>query len=531
MGALIGAFACSSPAPPLSPEPPPGTPRLVILLVVDQCRADYLDRFRPYLTGGLGRLLDESIVFTDAHHRHAYTLTAPGHATLATGTHPSRHGIIANGWFDRASGEEIAAVYDETYDKSPHRLLTSSLGDWLRQAYPAARVFTVGGKDRGAIFLGGAQAEAAFWYDRDSGHFISSDYYPAHEPPWLEETAGTLAPERWFGAPWQPLPETLAAAAELGLEPPDRGLFPNTFPHALGPPLPAPRESFYRSLYDSPFVDALTLRFASILIEKEGLGSDATPDYLGINLAAVDTVGHGYGPDSLEVLDTLLRLDQALGRFLDEVDTAVGLDATVVSLSADHGVTPVPELLQTRGEKALRFGAAETACVQRAWHALREAFGPEEWFTTSFFLDRELMKEKGVDPVRLETVASDALGSCPGIARAWTRGELEAQLPAGTEEEPCAAAYRNAFHPERSPDLLVQVAPHTLTRRGSGTSHGTPYPYDTHVPWLLRLPGGGSARRVETPVSTVDVAPTVAALVGIPAPGDLDGVDRAPLLP
>lgn len=537
--ALALALGCSPAPPPDEAQPPPeGTPRLVLFVVVDQLPADYLVRFEPYLTGGLRRLLDESTAFTETRHEHAMTATAPGHATLATGRHPARHGIVGNGWLDRESGDEIEAVDDDEHGVSPHRLLTDGLGDWMQQRYPASKVFTVAGKDRSAVFLGGKGNQAAFWFDRETGRFTSSSYYPQGDPPWLGTALEPGAGERFFGASWEPLPETLEAAAELGLEPPDRGLFPDAFPHALGGPYPAPRESFFRGIYGSPFLDQLTLDAALALLQEEELGQDEIPDLLGVGLSSLDSVGHGYGPDSIEVLDALLRLDRALGAFLEEVDRRVGLAHTVVTLSADHGVAPLPEIQALRGLPGHRFEATDVVCTQRAWHRLRDRFGDGDWFLSGFYLDREALAEAGIQASAAQSELRAALESCPTVTRAWTWTELLSPEPAdsdpGEAAEPFLRRYRNTFHPARSPDVLVQLQPYTLTRRDSGTNHGTPYDYDAHVPWLLRLPGAdgaAGAAQVTEPVATTDVAPTLAALLGVTPPQEIDGQDRVPLLP
>jgi predicted AlkP superfamily pyrophosphatase or phosphodiesterase len=512
------------------PPVPPGTPRLTIFVVVDQLPADYLVRFAPYLKGGLGRLLAESVVYRNAVHRHAMTKTAPGHATLATGMDPARHGIIDNWWLDRASGEEVEGVDDDELGISPNRLLTTSLPDWLAATYPQARIFTVGGKDRGAVFLGGKKAQGAFWYDDDTGRFRSSAYYRLRQPAWLEGGDGYSKALELFGTSWEPLPETLEAAAALSLETPDRGIFPNDFPHSLGSATPAPRESFFGDLFDSPFVDQLTLGFALEVIEQEGLGKDSVPDYLGVSLAALDTVGHDYGPESVEVLDTLLRLDRQLGFFLDRVDQLVGLDQVLISLSSDHGIAPVPEIHHAATGQGMRFGASETRCIQQLYGRLGERFGAEPWFRTAFFLDRALLAERGVDPKEVEDFSREVLEACPQVQRVWTRHDLLGELPenASPETRLEILPYRRSFHPERSPDLFLQLTPYTLTLRGTGTTHGSPYDYDQRVPWLLRLPDLSLRGQVLEPVATVDVAPTVAALMGLKPPPDLDGRDRLP---
>lgn len=515
-----------TPAPTVAPLPE-DAPRLVLFLVVDQMRADYLERFRPLLTGGLARLLDEGVVFENARHDHATTTTSPGHATLSTGRHPSGHGIIANWWIDREAGEEVYAVENEDEVITPERLLAPTFGDWLKEASPGSKVFTASGKDRAAVLTAGKEADAAFWYDKDNGHFITSEVYskdPAAAYPWLEVFHQDLYPDALFGTLWEPLPEVASRGADFGLEPLDRGLFEDRFPHALGSARAAPGESFYDSLYDTPFVDEYLLRFAEALLDGEALGQGEATDFLGLSFSAVDTVGHDYGPDSPEILDTVLRLDRILGELFELVDERVGLENVVVSFSSDHGVTEVPELLASKGGEGHRFGAAEIACVQRAGKSLRDRFGAGRWVYPGPYLDRALAAERGIDPVELENVLRENLEACPGIARVYTRTELSTGFAEGDYAEgDYASFFVHSFHPERSPDVLVLLEPHVLTTT-TITTHGSAYPYDTDVPWILRLPGVGP-RRITEPARTVDVAPTLAAIIGLEAPEGLDGVD------
>ncbi len=510
-------------------EPPPsGTPRLILFIVVDQARYDYFERFRPLFQSGLARLLDESVVFTNTHHEHAITTTAPGHATLATGRYPSNHGIVNNRWLDRSNGKLVAAVGSPP---SPKSLLAPAFGDWLKSTYPRSKVFAAGGKDRSAILLAGKDADGAYWTRPDNGRFVSSRHYHMFEPDWLGAYHRDFFPHRYFGKAWEPLPAVVEQGQAYGIEMLDSGTVKRQFPHAIGPAWPTPSAGFYSSLIKyTPFGDAYLADFAQALISGQDLGADAYPDYLGLAFSALDKIGHSYGPDSPEVLDTLLRLDRSLGELLAFVDQHVGLEHTLVSLSSDHGVTSVPEILTARGGSARRFGAEETLCLQQTRRLLRERFGEKEWFRMDFYLDRRLIAASGVEPAEIEGEARRLVELCPGVERAWTRSELEAG-GAGAGEEKNRRLYAHSFHHERSPDLMVQLEPHTLPMaRTNVTTHGTPYAYDTHVPWLLRLPSATGAL-VHTAVSTVDVAPTLAGLISVTPPADLDGVDRRSLLP
>ena len=311
----------------------PNAPRLILFLVVDQARSDYLERFRPLLRHGLGRLLEESVVFTDAHHGHASTSTSPGHASLSTGRHPSGHGIVANYWYDRTEGEEVYSVRDGNDVRTPERLLAPTLGDWLKAASPGSKVFAASGKDRAAILTAGHRADAAYWFDDDDGNFVTAPHYGERRPPWLDAFHEELHAARFFGRAWQALPEALDPQGLYDVEPLDEGLFRRDLPRPLGRATLIPDEYFYRALFRSPFLDEYLADFVLALIEGEDLGGDEVTDFLGVSFSALDTVGHGYGPNSPELLDTVLRLDLAVGRILEALDARIGLDRVIVSLS------------------------------------------------------------------------------------------------------------------------------------------------------------------------------------------------------
>lgn len=528
-------------------EVPPGTPRLILFLVIDQGSYPQLERFRPLLTGGLARLLDEGLSFTQMHHDHAITSTAPGHATLVTGVPPSRHGVVANDWFDRESGEWIEAVEHGDVGGSPENLRASSLGDWLQQTYPEAKVFTASGKDRGAIFTGGRDADAAFWFDRETGQWTTSSYYLQAMPSWVDEFHRRRSLRPHFGTAWTPLPETTAVVGTLGVEAVDFRPIEESFPHPLGRPTLVPGESFYRSVYGSPFADAYLAEFALALLDGEELGADATPDLLGLSFSAMDAVGHGYGPDSPEALDTLLRLDRTLEELLEAIDQRVGLEHTVISLSSDHGVMPMPELLRRRGDgEAGRIGVGESLCVQQAGAALEEELGPDPWARSGFYLDRRALDARGIDRQEVEDRLRQRLEECPNVQRVWTASELSRALENGSLEdgfqedgsldaaaEPGTEAhfrrlYAHSFDPERSADLLFQLRPKILASSAIA-NHTGPYPYDTHVPWIMWLPDGRRGEVTE-PARTVDVAPTLAGLLGLPVPDSVTGRDLGELL-
>ena len=311
--ALLGLLA--SCAPP--PEPPPeGTPKLVLLLVVDQMRADYLIRFGHLFEGGLARLMEDGVAFTEAHHDHSATATAPGHASLATGCHPSRHGVIGNYWFDRETGEPGYAVEEG----GPARLLCPGLGDWLKERYGSSRVLSASQKDRSAVMMGGKKPDGAFWYDWQGG-FETSEYYSRTAPEWVSGFNDEKQVDVHFGEAWA-VEELAPEAAELlAIDDTSLGFTDRDFPHSYGGAAVAPGESFYEGLYVSPVLDEHLASFAVRAVYAEGLGEDEVPDLLALGFSALDAVGHRYGPNSREVMDTISDLDQSSARSLRDGET------------------------------------------------------------------------------------------------------------------------------------------------------------------------------------------------------------------
>lgn len=524
--ALLSLLLFTAPAarPQVAADPSPAA-RLLLVLVVDQGRADYFERFRPHFRHGLKRLLDESVRFTAAFHAHAIPRTAPGHATLITGTHPKHHGIIANSWIDPASGKKVNAHDDAKHGVSPAKLLRPALGDALKARSPASKVYGVSQKHRSANLLAGLRGDGAFWIEEETGRFRGSSYFPESDPARFGLPPEKLSGDRYFGSLWKPL-DVDSLLAVKGWFPTDRGFFPRAFPHAFGEATLAPDKDFYVAFSDSPWIDEMTAELALAIVLSRDLGDDDAIDLLGVSFSGVDAIGHRYGPESPELVDTILRLDRILGDFLAAIDREVGLDRTIVTLSADHGVNPIPGALAERGLPARKLYGEDVACFQTAVRALAERHGDDRWVRPGPFLERATLTRRGVAKAEAESLVARRIESCPGVVQAWTPSELA--LPA-SDDNPFHTLFANAYHAERSPDFLIQLEPHFLGWTGEETTHTSAYEYDRHVPWLLRLPGGRE-QRIDTPVATVDVAPTLAELLALPPPAGIDGVSRVPLL-
>ncbi|HXT51788.1 MAG TPA: alkaline phosphatase family protein [Thermoanaerobaculia bacterium] len=527
--AAVSLAGCSRrPLPRRAPPPKPKVAgvRLVMVVVVDQLAWDTLMRFRPALRGGLARLLDAGVTFSDAHHQHAMTATAPGHATLSTGLVPRHHGVVANYWFDRNTNREVYSAEDPVSEEvGPVNLLATALPDWVRQRDPWGRTFTASGKDRSAVMLGGKRPNGAFWFDPEVGGFVTSHRY-RRAPGWVMAfNRRPLLRER-FGTLWQPLPlPPRVDASRLGVVQLQGSGLPTGFPHSFGGASTRPGEWFYEAIYDSPAIDEYLAVFARELIERERLGLDDHLDYLGLSFSAVDSVGHVYGPHSREALDAVLRLDRALGELLTAIEAKVGRNRMLVALSADHGVAPMPERQQRLGLRGSRETPADVACVQSVLRRLDAAYGRRDWFAYDLYLDAMEVARSRVPRPELDRRIVGWLSGCPDVAKVWTRAELSPERQTGNV---MLDLQRASYLPSRSADFVIQWKPWFVDRL-EGTTHKTPYDYDTHVPLVMRVPRV-APHEVRLRVATVDLAPTLASLLGLRLPRRVDGTDRSELV-
>jgi len=512
-------------------------PRLVVVIVVDQMRADYLDRFAANYEGGLRRLRVDGAVFTDAHQDHALTWTAAGHATIATGVYPSRHGLVANEFWDRNLQQAVGSVADSTTalvgldgrtGSSPSRLLRLGLGDWLKSQSSGSKVAAVSIKVRSAILMSGMSPDAAFWVDFRTGQFVTSDYYLPALPAWAAEFNSTGAVNRYNGTEWTKLKAD--AVYDESPWPELAGRDPgqySMFPHLLGTPGEVPDRRFFAAHRRSPYADLVTLNFAQALLEHEDLGRDDVPDLLFIGLSAADYIGHRYGPYSHEIHDHFLRLDGYLGNFFEFLDEQIGPDDYVVALSADHGALPVPEQLAELGVDASRIRPDELVAfvrpvVEAAYARGDIAAMPEIDYQAgpAFQFPGERPSSEALDA--LQRAVAARLLQHPLVEATYTYND---QLRGDIDDDDWAESFGRSFHPDRAPDVTIKLRENQLLRASAtGTSHGSPYRYDTHVP-IVFLGTGIAAGHHTGRVRTTDIAPTLARILEIEAPDDLDGAD------
>lgn len=520
-------------------------PKLVLQITVDQLRGDLprrmIDRFGA---GGFRTLLDSGAVFEAAHYSHAITETAPGHATLFTGANPREHGIVSNEWFDLDQG----VVYN-THDPdhallggvetssgdgtSPRNLLASTIGDeLLLHTAGRARVFAVSVKDRGAILPAGHRGKA-FWYSSRTGSFVTSDHYYEAYPEWVAEWNGRGLAEGYREQSWELLADPASYAAEDDL-PWERGYkyLGRTFPH---PYADDSGRDLYKVLAYTPAGDELVADFAKALLVAEELGADDVPDLLAVSFSSTDYVGHFYGPSSREAEDNLLRLDRLLADLLAFVDERVGLENTVVVLSADHGAPETAEQLAAAGQEG--GWVDSTALLAACTEALRESFGVggellRAHVVPYLWLDHGRIEELGLDAGEVAEVVARAALEIEGIAEAVTREQLlEGDLPRSPLHDRVAAA----FHSGRGGDVYLVTAPHWMIGRGNPSGvlsslHGSPWTYDTFVP-IVFLGGGIAPARVTRAVAPRDIAPTLAAILGTKPPTAATGVVLHEALP
>jgi predicted AlkP superfamily pyrophosphatase or phosphodiesterase len=514
--------------------------RLVLQITVDGLRADLLKRYaNGFGKHGFRYLMQKGTVYTNAQYQHANTETIVGHATLATGTFPSQHGMIGNVWFDRganqlayniedadapilptreqsSTGEQVdpAQKLARTKGRSPKALLVPTFADGLAAYYGGrSKVFGVSGKDRSAVAMAG-KAGKAFWYSTDNGDFVTSRYYYADYPVWVSSWNDQRKAEKYADSEWVLLSDKsnylLAGQDDRPYEADLKG-YGRTFPHRFGG---AGSKLLFTQLAVSPVGDELLLDFSKALINNEQLGQDAIPDYLSISFSAVDAVNHFFGPSSLENEVVIRRLDDTLAELFKFIDATIGLKHSLIVLSADHGMADMPEYMTELGYTAGRLVPQEI--VAQANQA-GQKLGIDEivrfLYRPYIYLDDEKIAAAKLDPVKVEQAIADALTDLDGINLAVSTRSL-----ATVKGNPLIERVRNNQHATRSGDIYIIQEPYWfLFDEGPIASmHGSPWRYDTHVP-IIFSGQGIDAQQIHRLVHPVDVAPTIAALLGMTA--------------
>jgi len=556
----LAPFALSQrrPVPRTNPNDHGKRPRLVLIIVVDQFRYEYLDRFGDLFgTNGIRRLLRDGASWSDANYDHVPTATAPGHSTISTGAYPSLTGIVANEWPDRTTGKKVTSVSDDSvklFDggpkeatASPRRLLASTIGDELRLATnDRSKVIGISVKARSAILPAGCHANAAYWLSMETGKMVSSSYYFKEMPSWVTAFNKTNPADKYFNAKWDRLLPEAIYRQRVGSDSPVWEVVPpakadtNAFPHTINGGVSAPGEKFYTAIDYSPFSNEVILSFSESAIAGEQLGGDDDTDFLSVSFSSNDYVGHRYGPYSQEVMDITLRVDQQIGELLDFIDRRVGLKNTLIAFTADHGVGMIPEHAQALGLQAGRIKTADLLAAIRA--GISAKYNPKQLapdptadyiykyndngvmkdglINGNLYFDRKSLTRDSVSLDEIEEVAGQAAMTVPGVGRFFTRAQLErAQVAL---DDPIARRVLHGFFSERSGDLILVSKPFYYLPTSDLVTHFSPYTYDTHVP-LIMMGGGIVAGRYFQPATPADIAPTLAAVLHIQTPSDSVG--------
>ena len=528
-------------------------PRLVLQITVDQLRADLPTRYYERLgEGGFRYLWENGVVFGNAHHAHANTETIVGHATLATGAHPSGHGMVGNLWFDRETGFTTYNVEDGRYrlltegadvnedaeidptqraarseGRSPAAMLVTTFADELRgSSNGQSKAIGVSVKDRGAISMAG-HSGTAYWFSKASGEFVTSTYYLDRYPWWVQEFNAASPAQRFANTAWELMHDQgtyLFGDSDDREWETDVAGFGRTFPHSFGD---GSSPYFTTWLTLSPAGDELVLDFAKQALVGEQLGKDEITDYLSVSFSSTDYVGHVFGPSSLEAEDNILRLDKALAELLAFIDEEVGLDNTLVVLSADHGGPDTPGYLNSLGIPA-GYVDPESWDREAAIDRIKSRFRIKGELIEAYdhpylYFSADIKKNPKIDQAELEAAVVAELMRFPGVALAVSSSALRSgDLP---DNELYRAVVRN-FHPKRSGDVFLVFEPNWFINDFDGlvvaSTHGSPWNYDTHVP-VVFAGFGLQPAVVQRKIHTVDVAVTLATLLGTKLPSGAVG--------
>ena len=515
-------------------------PKLILQITVDGLRGDMPGRYLDfYGNGGFRYLLEEGLVYTNAQYQHSNLETVVGHSVLATGAFPAAHGMVANVWMDRETGELGYAIEDSDYEmvgasggvdkdseidptqaaaksegRSPRAMLCSTFSDELAVATAGqAKIFGVSVKDRGAITLAG-HAGKAFWFSKKTGEFVSSTYYYDQYPDWVNAWNKNRLADTYAETSWELLNDPASYAYKDTDNRPYETKMPGygrVFPHPFGK---KDGKLFYTLLTLSPVGDDLTLDFAKSLLVNEKLGDDAVTDYLSISFSSTDYINHIFGPASLEQEDNMLRLDRTLADLFKFVDENVGLKNTLIVLSADHGVPEAPEYMAEKGMAVDRLVPSKFD-VEPGIATLKKRFGIGKELIKMYdhpyiYLDHQLIIEKGLDLGEVERAVANEMMKFKGIAVAISSEDMKnGRLP----ESPVIEQIRRNFHPKRSGNVYVLQEPYWFLYTNESlplcTMHGSPWRYDTYVPIIFAGKNIKSAR-VSRLVHPVDIASTLA---------------------
>ncbi|MDX1585528.1 MAG: alkaline phosphatase PafA [Balneolaceae bacterium] len=516
---------------------PEEQPKLIVGIVVDQMKYDYLTRYWEHFgEEGFKRMVNGGYNFANHHFNYFPTYTGPGHAAIYTGATPSVNGIIGNSWFDREANRNVYVVEDtavtavggmgEVGRMSPKHLLSSTFGDELRKVSDKSKIIGMSLKDRGAILPVGHLGDLALWYDDSGGNFISSSWYLQELPEWVQEFNEKGDARRYSKETWN----TLLPLEQYTNSNPDDSPYEGTFQWEEKPVFPhelakAQGDSSFWTVKSSPFGNTLLKDLAISAIENEQLGQDNVTDILAISFSSTDYIGHQYGPHSVEIEDTYIRLDRDLADLFTALDEKVGEGNYLIYLTSDHGVVDVPAELEETGQPGGYFNT--NRATQALLNYLYDTYGKENWIRAlanqQIYLDRELIKQKQINLEEMQDDIARYMLQFEGVLSTNTASNYATE----NYEESLEGMYQRGFQYRRSGDVYIQLKPGWLISSSrTGTSHGSPYTYDTHVPMLMYgwgIPQGGTFKKTEV----TQLAPTLSGLLQIPLPS---GSEAKPLI-
>ncbi len=501
------------------------TPKLVVFITVDAMRADYLPRFARHLTGGLARLYRDGAVFTNGYQDHAITETAPGHSVTLSGRFPVHTGISAN--TAGVNDTTVTLIEASGLGASPFRFRGTTLADWLIAKDPRTRVLSVSRKDRAAILPIGKSKQPVFWY-ASNGKFTTSSYYGSTLPDWVRAFNARGLPASYAGKVWQPLlPDS--AYSEPDSVPIESGGIGFTFPHVES----SSPDTAMRLLPEFPWMDDVTLDFALTGVNALNLGAGPETDVLAVSLSTTDAIGHRYGPDSRELHDQILRLDRSLGVFLDSLFRIRNARDVVIALTADHGLTPYPEVhahdpntgaLRVNIRPLLQKLSNSLAAAGVPGYGLNYTLGVYTGNGFSFDpgvleLDRSALNKAHINRDSLVQAVRAAFLKVPGVARADRISELTQR---DTVNDGISRRWLHMFSNEDKAALVVTLAPYNYWLSSYQAQHGSPNESDARVP-IIFYGSGVKPGRYDEFASVADMAPTLAAIAHVSPQEKLDG--------
>ena len=471
-------------------------PKLIVAIVIDQFRYDYLTRYRAEYTGGFNRLLTKGAVFTNATYNHVPAVTAVGHSTILSGAIPSISGIVGNDWFDSEEGAHVTSVSDsqtrlvggkDAVGASPRRLLVSTVADELKVASGSkSHAIGISLKDRSAILPAGHTADAAYWLDTATGNFVSSTYYVKELPGWARDFNAAHPADRYKGSEW------------------------------LGHKLTADPAKYYTAIESTPWGNELVESFAERALAAEQLGQHEGTDVFTVSFSSNDYIGHEYGPESPEAHDISVRTDRLLDKFMNAVDKQVGPMNVVFVLTADHGAPNLPE---ANAARKMPGGRLEPTLIRdTVQNALVKKYGAGEWiaghYDVTMYLNRKLIASKGLDPAEVRKEAARAIEALPHIFRVYT---LDSIINGQLLRDEVSQRVINGYHVRRGPDIELIPDPFWMVRANGGVTHAAPFNYDQHVP-VIFMGAGVRPGRYNGAIHVNDIAPTLATMLDVETP-------------